>query len=138
MITLIRPEITPTGAIESDCKPTVRVAGTEHDGIDVVHREVLAPSSELPTRLLFGAPIHPTLRLRRPISLKVRRDDDGAFTVDSEELEEFGTGTTLGDALVDFGKTIADLYFNLERDHSRLGPDLVRIHAVLHEHVSAR
>lgn len=137
MTVLIRPEITPAGTTRSEERPTIRV----EPGGQVYRRLYFdTKASEpgaLPDRLWFGGPVHPGLRLRRPVPLDVRREE-GTVIVSSDDLEEFGSGQTLGEAVIDFSKGLAELYFSLEREHDRLGSDLSRLCTTLHEYVVAR
>lgn len=137
---LMDHEITPAGATQPEERPTVTMGEPSGRAGRRDRLNFDARASEpgaVPDRLSFGGPVHPGLRLRRAIELYVRREE-GAFVVSSEDLEEFGTGETLGQALLDFSKGLGELYFTLEHGQARLGPDLVRIRTMLHEYIAER
>jgi hypothetical protein len=58
--------------------------------------------------------------------------------LESEEFEEFGFGYTFSEALIDLQRAIAELYFTLEKEHTRLGPDLERIWSILQQKIRQR
>ena len=57
--------------------------------------------------------------------------EGGEHVVEATELNEFGFGETLSEALTDLQAAIAELYFTLEEDQDRLGPDLSSVWDVL-------
>lgn len=93
--------------------------------------------SEPTTKLLFGAINDPRLRLKQPFPLTISRRE-GSVVVSSDDLEEFGYGPTLSDALEDFGKTICELYHSLEAEERRLSNHLKQTLATLRRYLEPR
>ena len=84
--------------------------------------------------------------LLKPITLDTLRDgrlrvvepieaipmlEAGEHVLEAPELNEFGFGDTLSEALADLQAAIVELYFTLEEDQDRLGPDLSSVWDVL-------
>ena len=57
--------------------------------------------------------------------------EGGKHVVEAPELNEFGFGDDLSEALSDLQAAIAELYFTLETDREQLGPDLTSVWVVL-------
>jgi len=93
--------------------------------------------SALPNSLMFGALVHPTLRLRKAIPLQVSKEES-CVVLNWEEAGEFACGDTLGDALDDFGKTVSELYSELNAPQVRLGEQLERVRFILNEYIGPR
>ena len=55
----------------------------------------------------------------------------GQVVVEAPEINEFGYGDTLREALDDLRAAVAELYFTLDTDSERLGPDLKAVHTTL-------
>jgi hypothetical protein len=131
--------ITPTGSTTvTGRKPrraTIQLAGGDVLSRDVRHQT--AAFSRAPKRIRFGGALHPKLRVTQPIPLDIKRSEK-LVVVENQELEEFGSGVTLGDALADFGSGLAELFFRLEDDKDRLGPDLQRLRQVIARFVALR
>ena len=49
------------------------------------------------------------------------------YVVAAVELNEFGFSDTESEAIADLQSAIAPLYFVLEKERDRLGPDLARV-----------
>lgn len=79
----------------------------------------------LPETMLLGALRDPRLRLIAPLTVTFEYENDDIVAY-SEELEEFGFGTHLTEAIADLQATIAELYFTLKEENNRLGPELIR------------
>lgn len=94
-------------------------------------------SSEPPTKILFGAIVDPRLRVKTSIPIDISRAQE-AVVAYSPELEEFGYGPSLSEALDDFGKTICELYFSLEGKEEKLGDSLKKLLAVLRTYLEPR
>lgn len=105
--------------------PTVRTSGKPRK---LSHR---------PNRILFGALTDPRVRLKRPISLRISRSK-GAVIAYSADLQEFGHGITMSDALDDFSKGLSELFFALSEDDERLGSDLKRLRDTLSHYLEER
>jgi len=61
------------------------------------------------------------------------RDGD-ISTVVAEEIDEFGYGGNTGEALMDLGRTIAELYLS-PTSATNLSEDLAGVRAVLEDHI---
>ena len=61
--------------------------------------------------------------------------EGGTYVVEAPELNEFGFGDNLSEALSDLQPAIAELYFTLETDREQLGPDLSSVWAELSQKV---
>ena len=74
------------------------------------------------------------LRVVEPIEV-VPMIEGGKYVVEAPELNEFGFGDTLSEALADLQAAIAELYLTLEEEQERLGPDLSSVWDVLSQKV---
>ena len=74
------------------------------------------------------------LRVMKPIAV-MRTAEDGKCVVEAKELNEFGFGDNLSEAIADLQAVIAELYFTLEAEQDRLGPDLAAVWATLSQKV---
>ncbi len=86
----------------------------------------------LPESFRLGTVGDGRLRVREPFSVTCRTEDDH-IVMEATEIEEFGFGGNCCDALRDLQATIVELFFTLERESERLGPDLQRIRTILHK-----
>ena len=77
------------------------------------------------------------LRVRRPLSVTITQED-GQFVAEAEEINEFGYGETVSIAIPDLQRAIAELYFTLEEDQDRLGPDVQEVWEVLQTKILRR
>ena len=90
-----------------------------------------------PKSVLFGALVHPDLRLRKAIPLDLTMEE-GHVLLSWNDVEEFACGTTMGDALDDFSKTVSELYMELNDKAVRLGADLEKVRLILDEYIELR
>jgi hypothetical protein len=90
--------------------------------------------SARPDFVLLGSVSHPELRIRKAIPLEVLTEE-GHVILTWVEADEFVCGDTTGDALDDFSKMIGELYFELNDPAVRLGENLMKVRAVLNEHI---
>lgn len=88
----------------------------------------------LPATMLLGALRDPRLRLIAPLTIAFEREDSNIVAY-CEELEEFGFGTHLTEAIADLQAAIAELYFTLKEENNRLGSDLKRLWGSLHQKI---
>ena len=95
-----------------------------------------APSAR-PPQILFGALRHPNLRLRKSIPLRAEKDS-GTVSVVWEDIQEFGYGDTLSDALYDFAETVTELFIRLSDEGSSLSGDLLTVRGKLTEYIEFR
>jgi hypothetical protein len=80
--------------------------------------------SSLPDAILLGALRDRRLRVNSPLTVSVHHEADHLI-LEALEINEFGFGRNLSDAIVDLQHAIAELYMNLEATQDRLGPDLL-------------
>src|SRR5256885_1806362 len=78
------------------------------------------------SKIQFGVVHDPRLKMKRPVSLEISRKQ-GTVIAYSRQLDEFGCGETMSDALDDFSKGLAELYFELRSQADRLGKDLLKL-----------
>lgn len=86
----------------------------------------------LPETMLLGALRDPHLHLIVPLTITFERENNDIVAY-CEELEEFGFGTHLTEAIEDLQAAIAELYFTLKEENDRLGSDLARVWDSLHQ-----
>ena len=91
----------------------------------------------LPERLALGALIDRRLRLLQPLEILVSQRE-AQIVLESPDLGEVAWGTTLSLALRDLQRAIAELYFSLDVDRDRLGPDLEKIRERMQELIARR
>lgn len=90
-----------------------------------------------PDQVRFGGCLDHRLRFVRSIRVDVSRKA-GTVVAHWSDIDEFGYGDTLGDALNDLGKTLSELYFGLTRTGAELGPEMMRVRARLSEFIEQR
>ena len=93
--------------------------------------------SARPQSVMFGALAHPKLRLLKPIPLNVSAEE-GHVVLTWEATDEFACGTSMGQAMDDFSKTVSELYVELNDKNARLGTDLERVRRILNEYIEPR
>jgi len=87
-----------------------------------------------PDQIQYGARLHPDLRIVIPFRVLFEKSATGVAAV-VPEVSEYGVGASRSEALDDLGRTLAELYFSLERDEHRLSPDLASVRAKLTAHL---
>lgn len=70
------------------------------------------------------------LRVVEPIGV-VQMVEEGKCVIEAQELNEFGFGDNFSEAIQDLQEAIAELYFTLELEQEKLGPDLASVWATL-------
>jgi len=90
-----------------------------------------------PTSILFGALRDPHLRLRKPIPLKIE-EKEGLVSAIFEDIQEFGCGETMSEAISDFSSTVAELYISLSQENAPLSDDLLRVKNILSDYLELR
>jgi len=98
---------------------------------------VAEPPSATPPTLLLGNLNHPILRLRQPLALSVEREDHWIVAT-YPELDEFGYGGHLTEAVEDFRQSLIELYLTLKAEQDRLGPDLQKVWQRLQDLIQER
>ena len=97
---------------------------TIENPLEPVHRMIVGDLGfSFPATILFGATIDRRLRVKNPIPITLSKEGD-VVVASSSELEEFGYGNDISEALDDFARTLAELYLSLEENADRLGDDL--------------
>ena len=84
----------------------------------------------LPDRFALASLRDGRLRVVNPIDV-VQMSEGGKFVVEAPELNEFGFGDGFSEAIADLQAAIAELYFTLETERNRLGPDLAAVWSIL-------
>ena len=74
------------------------------------------------------------LRVVEPIEVKPMLEE-GRYLAEATELNEFGYGDNLSEALADLQAAITELYLTLEEEQEQLGPDLASVWVVLSQKV---
>ncbi|MBI4233895.1 MAG: hypothetical protein HY686_05580 [Chloroflexi bacterium] len=91
----------------------------------------------LPRQVLLGALRDGRLRVRSCITIILATEGQHVIA-EAAEFNEFGFGDNLSEALIDLQRAIAELFFALEREQYRLGPDLKNVWASLQEKIIKR
>lgn len=91
----------------------------------------------LPDYILLGSLADGRLRVQSPITVKFTKENQHIIA-EAVELDEFGFGANLSDALRDLQRAIVELYFTLEEGKARLGPDLQRVWTTLRHKLRRR
>jgi hypothetical protein len=91
-------------------------------------------SSARPESVMLGSLSDHRLCVRKPIPLDVSAED-GHIIVSWGDADEFACGASTGEALEEFSKTIAELFFDLNDQSIPLGNDLARVRDILNEHI---
>ena len=91
-------------------------------------------SAEAPTRFTLDSLPDARLRVVEPIEVIPMVEGD-KHVAEAPEINEFGFGDTLVGAVADLQAAIAELYFTLEAEQRRLGPDLAAVWGTLSEKV---
>jgi hypothetical protein len=96
-----------------------------------------SPLVDMPEQILLGYLRDGRFRVVSPLQVKLTYEDKHTIA-EAVELDEFGFGENISEALADLQRAIAELYFTLEKEQSRLGTDLQRIWVVLQEKILKR
>ena len=90
-----------------------------------------------PQEIRLGALRDGRLRVVQPF--RVRFSGEGSRVIaEATEVDGFGFGNNPSEALTDLQRALAGLYFSLEQEQQRLGPDLARVWKILREKISRR
>ena len=79
-----------------------------------------------PDRILLATLGDGRLRVRAPFLVLLTTENQD-YIAEVEELNEFGFGKNPSEAVADVRRAVAELYFTLEQEQNRLGPDLVTV-----------
>lgn len=91
----------------------------------------------MPKELLLGSLRDGRLRVISPLHVQFKYEGNNTIA-EAIELDEFGFGKNVSEAIADLQRSIAELYFTLEKEQGRLGIDLQRIWNVLQEKILQR
>ena len=128
---------TPTGQNPGTApRPRVYVGGRFFE-VEAVVPELVSTSLRRPSKILFGASVAPLLRIRVPIPLEISTEGDSVVAY-CADLQEFGYGSNLSEAIDDFGKTLRELFFSLEERKESLSEDLKGVRAKLANYLEFR
>ena len=83
-------------------------------------------NAEAPARLTLDSLRDGRLRVVEPIEV-IPMVEGGKHVAEAPEIDEFGFGDDLAGAVADLQAAIAELYFTLEAEQRRLGPDLAAV-----------
>jgi len=100
--------------------------------LPTVPAKIIGPA--LPETMLLGALRDPRLRLAVPLTITFESENDDIIA-HCEDLEEFGFGKHLTEAIEDLQAAIAELYFTLKQENNRLGSNLKRIWGSLRQKI---
>lgn len=100
------------------------------DPMVIFSGEVTEESSLSPDRFALGSLRDGRLRVAEAIEVRQMVEGDQCV-VEAPELNEFGFGDNLSEAIKDLQAAIAELYFTLEVSQNRLGPDLASVWCIL-------
>lgn len=92
---------------------------------------------KVPQSILLGCLRDGRLRVVSPIAVDLATEGDHVIA-EAVDLNEFGFGENLSEALADLQRAVAELYFALESDHDRIGLDLLEVWSRLREKVQRR
>lgn len=91
----------------------------------------------IPDEVLLGSLRNGRLKVHSPI--RVRFATEGEHTIaEAVEINEFGFGENISEAIADLQRTIAELYSTLEKEQERLGKDLQSVWATLQKKIHER
>jgi hypothetical protein len=128
--TKIEKNLSPAAPLDDEAKiqyPIDKLLGRMFD----------SPRIEVPDQILLGSLRDGRLKVRSPI--KVRFATEGKHTIaEAMEINEFGFGENISEAIADLQHTIAELYLTLEEEQDRLGTDLQGVWAILQEKIYKR
>lgn len=91
---------------------------------------VISKEPVVPNQILLGTVRDGRLRVQSPLTVTFTREGQHIIA-EAVELDEFGFGTSFSEALRDLQGAIVELYFTLEKEQDRLGPDLQKVRATL-------
>ena len=91
---------------------------------------VSSTTLSFPPKFLLGHLRDNRLRVIEPF-VATWTVEDGTVIIDAAEINEYGEGDTLEDAIKDLQASIAELFFELDGDRDRLGTSLQRVYETL-------
>ena len=115
---------------ELDRQKESELESTLENAFPIVERNEAVEASRPPERFKLGSLRDGRLRVVEPIGV-VQMSEGRKFIVETPELNEFGFGDGFSEAIADLQAAIAELYFTLETEQERLGPELARVWSIL-------
>src|SRR4030095_4408707 len=91
----------------------------------------------VPGDIQLGFLLDGRLRIHTPLHVRLREELSHVIA-EATELNEFGFGGNFSEAIRDLQRAIAELYFTLQEDQSRLGSDLQQVWSSLQAAVLER
>ncbi len=105
--------------------------------VPVVLVSTVEVRAKVPDEMLIGSLRDGRLQVHTPIAVKLSTERDH-FVAQAQEFNEFGFGTNPSEALRDLQRALTELYFTLEQEQHRLGPDLAAVWAKLQQAIRRR
>lgn len=99
--------------------------------------DLLPDLAPLPRHLLLGCLLDGRLQVHSPITVNLSKEGRNIIA-EAPELNEFGFGENLSEAVADLQRAVAELFFTLEQEHARLGSDLQRVWTALQQRIRRR
>ena len=87
-----------------------------------LQQKAAAATLTLPAQITLDTLNDERLRVKEPIAVTIFKDEQGFILAEAVGMNEFGFGDTPAEAFTELQYAIADLYFILEGEQSRLGP----------------
>jgi hypothetical protein len=98
---------------------------------------VLLVLEDPPTTFRLGRLSDARLRVVEPFEVLMSKEGSD-FIAEASEINEFGFGESYRAAVTDLQRAITQLFFSLQHDSERLGPDLSATLTTLSEKIIAR
>lgn len=95
-------------------------------GLDELPYFQAACEPKLPDHLEIAGLRDGRIRVLQPIGVEISRDGD-LVTVQIPEIDEYGQGASLGEAIEDLQRGVAELLLTLEEERESLGSDLEQV-----------
>ncbi len=92
-----------------------------------------------PIEIQFGGLLHERLCFIKPLIVKLYKDQN-VFVAECIEIDQFGSGENMGEALDDLGRTLSEMYFYLSGSEKSgtLGDSLIQQFGALKTFVALR
>jgi hypothetical protein len=84
-----------------------------------VSTDVVSPL-HFPLDLKFAGLLNRRLYFRNPIQVRLYKSEEESYVAECSELDQFGYGSNVAEALDDLGQTLSEMYFYLS-DAKRAG-----------------
>jgi hypothetical protein len=131
------PLTVPVDSLPHEQQVAFDVIPEECPGDREPQAEAGVEAEEFPTEFCLGSLLNGGLRITAPIHVLCKREE-GKVVLEADEINEFGFGVTLPEALRDLQEAIGELYLTLREDEGRLGPDLRNTLQVLQSKIIVR